>query len=579
MTGSHSVFRTTVPLLAALAAGAAPWAQANDGKVKDFGLITAGSGGFGGVLAPGDRFGDSTTSIGDLDENGITDIAVGAPGSDDGGANRGAVWILFLDAAGTVIGEQKISSTSGGFGGVLANADQFGTSVDDAGDLDGDGRHELVVGTEGEKLFVLGLNGDGTVASSQAIAAGMGGFGGTLVAGDRFGAAVGSLGDVDGDEIPDLAVGAPGDDNGGTNRGAVWVLFLNSDGTVAAEQKISSTLGGFGVGLANSDAFGSSVEGIEDLDGDQVPELVVGAPLTNGLDQISPGPGAPPVPTPVADEGVVYVLFLNTDGTVASKVEIGEDQSGFGGRPLQNAQFGAELGVLGDIDGNGVRDISIGVRNHASPIGAIGAIYEVFLAADGTVVSERLVTDKQAGFNGGFQVFLVFPGDAFHAPAYLRDIDDDCLGDIVVGAPGADFAGTDTGAVWVLLLLGQGQATTVSRNGTGANAVAYTSTSDPRINRTWTSEVDVSGHPGATVSVIFGMNQPDLAASGFGEILVLLSGETQFIDVQIPVGDLATHALFIPNDLALIGYEVFSQALIGGGGLELVNAVDLKLGF
>merc|ERR1712060_601034 len=60
---------------------------------------------------------------------------------------------------------------------------------------------------------------------------------------DQFGSSVSSLPDLDGDEVPELAVGAPFDDDGGDNRGAVYILFLNSDGTVKALQKISSIVG------------------------------------------------------------------------------------------------------------------------------------------------------------------------------------------------------------------------------------------------------------------------------------------------------------------------------------------------
>ena len=67
-----------------------------------------------------------------------------------------------------------------------------------------------------------------------------------------------SLGDLDGDGVIDLAVGAFQDDTGGTSRGAVHVLFLNSNGTVKSSQKIASGIGG-GPTLANDDLFGRSV--------------------------------------------------------------------------------------------------------------------------------------------------------------------------------------------------------------------------------------------------------------------------------------------------------------------------------
>ena len=96
----------------------------------------------------------------------MTDVAVGTKFDDDGGTDRGAVWVLFLNTNGTVKSHQKISDTEGNFTGVLGNSGGFGVSVSSLGDLDGDG-------------------------------------------------------------VTDLAVGATGDDDGGTNRGAVWVLFLS----------------------------------------------------------------------------------------------------------------------------------------------------------------------------------------------------------------------------------------------------------------------------------------------------------------------------------------------------------------
>ena len=91
----------------------------------------------------------------------------------------------------------------------------------------------------------------GIVLSHQKISATKGGFTGELDDVDRFGVSVASLGDLNGDGIGDLAVGARLDDDGGTppnaNRGAVWILFLNADGTVDHHQKISSTEGGFTV--------------------------------------------------------------------------------------------------------------------------------------------------------------------------------------------------------------------------------------------------------------------------------------------------------------------------------------------
>jgi len=108
--------------------------------------ISTTAGGFTGTLDDGDRFGVSCASIGDLDNDGICDVAVGADKDDDGLADTGAVWILFLNADGTVKSHQKISDTAGTFTGYLEKGDRFGHSVGLLGDLSGDGVQDIAVG-------------------------------------------------------------------------------------------------------------------------------------------------------------------------------------------------------------------------------------------------------------------------------------------------------------------------------------------------------------------------------------------------------------------------------------------------
>jgi len=183
------------------------------------------------------------------------------------------VWILFLDTDGTVKDHQKISNTEGGFTGMLDDGDRFGEDVGSLGDFDGDGVPDMVVGNFGDDdggsdrgaVWVVLLNTDGTVKSHQKISSTEGGFTGALDDFDLFGRSVTSLGDLDGDGVVDLAVGAARDDDGGSNRGAVWLLFLNADGTVKSHEKISSTQGGFTGALDDGDDFGEDVAFLGDL--------------------------------------------------------------------------------------------------------------------------------------------------------------------------------------------------------------------------------------------------------------------------------------------------------------------------
>ena len=163
--------------------------------------------------------------------------------TDDGDIDRGAVWILFLRSDGTVKRHQKISSTQGLFPGALERSDFFGVSVDDLGDLDGDGVVDLVAGAQGTKdggtdrrgaVWILFLRSDGTVRDATKISDTQGNFDGVLDDIDIFGEAVRALNDLDGDGIVDLVVGAQLDDDGpGDDTGAVWLLFLNRDGSSA----------------------------------------------------------------------------------------------------------------------------------------------------------------------------------------------------------------------------------------------------------------------------------------------------------------------------------------------------------
>jgi len=149
---------------------------------------------------------------------------------------------------------------------------------------------------------------DGTVDHYQKISDTAGNCTAILNDQDYFGRSVAGIGDLDGDGVLDFAVSASRDDDGGTDRGAVYVLFLNSDGTVKDYQKISDTAGNFTAPLGDSDVFGCSVGGIGDLDSDGVPDLAVRAHQDDdgGIDR-----------------GAVYVLFLAS--ILPSKGDVNRD--------------------------------------------------------------------------------------------------------------------------------------------------------------------------------------------------------------------------------------------------------------
>ena len=345
-----------------------------NGTVKSHQLITNGSGGFTGVLGNFVDFGRSVAPIGDLDNDGVMDLAVGSDADDDGGENRGAVWILFLNADGTVKAHQKISDTAGGFTGVLANLDYFGLSVAALGDFNEDGRLEIAVGAAGDDdggnyrgaVWILSLNANGTVASHSKISSTSGGFTGILSDEDKFGVSVAPIGDLDGDAVLDIAVGAYCDDTGGDDRGAVWVLFLNSNGTVKSHRKIADSLGGFTGVLDDIDNFGVSVSAV-DIGGCTASRtLAVGA--------IGDDDGG-------VNHGAVWLLSLDDDGTVLSSDKISDTEGGFTGELDENDLMGITAAPVGDLDGSGLTDIVVGASSDDDGGSDRGAVWVLFFSA------------------------------------------------------------------------------------------------------------------------------------------------------------------------------------------------------
>ena len=433
-------------------AAANPTGAAHDGEVEDYqATITGSSTGFvdsaktqkiasstggGPTLSNLDIFGGSVVPLGDLDGNGVTDLAVGIGGDSTGGSNRGAVDVLFMNANGTVKSSQKIANGIGG-GPTLADGDYFGSSVASLGDLNGDGVPDLAVGantadaggTNRGAAYVLFMNANGTVKTSQKIASGVGG-GPSLTNYDFFGTSMTSLGDLDGDGVTDLAVGAKLDDTGGTNRGAVYVLFMNANGTVKGSQKIASATGG-GPILTNDSRFGSSVTSLGDFDGDGVTDLAVSAIYDS---------------TGGTNRGAVYVLFMNTNGTVKDSQKIA---SGTGGGPsLANRdQFGSSVTAIGDLNGDGLSDLAVGANYDDTGGNARGAVYVLFMNSSGTAKSTQKIANNVGGgpslANGDY-----FGGSV----ANLGDIDGDGVTDLAVGADSDNTGGISRGAVYVLFL-------------------------------------------------------------------------------------------------------------------------------
>jgi hypothetical protein len=291
----------------------------DDNTAADAGSVRVYSGANGAILwtfdgaAAGDQLGSSVAVVGDIDRDGWRDIAAGAPLADSSGVDAGRVRI-WSGRTGAVLW------TWNGDGA----GDQLGTSVDAAGDVNNDGWADVIAGAPSD---------DNTGADAGSARVWSGRTGAVLYtfdgdsAGDRFGSAVASAGDVDRDGRGDLLVGAPLGDDGGADAGRARVL-RGIDGTVLFNLD----------GAAAGARFGTAVAGIGDANGDGVPDLAIGArPIgaVAGSVRVVSGANASPLATLTATAAgtgfgaaVAGVADTNGDGFVEIAVGAPEDPAG-----------------------------------------------------------------------------------------------------------------------------------------------------------------------------------------------------------------------------------------------------------
>ena len=412
------------------------------------------------TLANTDLFGDSVANIGDLDLDGVNDLAVGAKRDDGGSTDAGSLYILFMNKDGSVKSTAKIEDDNiTDFGPELAREDRFGDSVVNIGDLNGDGIDDLAVGAPNDDtksngdgfaehgdnnwdagaVYILFLNRDGSLAEETVVidSSSASANGPTLAKGDAFGMGVANIGDLDGNGYDDLAVGAMMDDGISStgNRGAVYILFMDENGGLAKETEIIDDSTENGPTLGNGYWFGGSVANIGDFDGNGVNDLAVGA-------NRSPGGGS-------VATGAVYILFMDEDpGNGLAKETVVIDDTNTDGLTLASQdRFGASVANMGDIDGDGVNDLAAGAR--LSDVGGTwtGIVYIFFMNADGSVDSSIEInnsTDKGPTLSAG---------EAFGTSlAHIGDLNGDGVNDLVVGANEDDGGGTDRGIVYILVL-------------------------------------------------------------------------------------------------------------------------------
>ena len=208
----------------------------------------------------GDNFGTSLRCAGDLNGDGTSEIIAGAHRNDANGSSSGRAYVFFNSMTGEDMPDLTYSLSTG------AN-EQMGHSVSNAGDVNGDGFADIIVGIpnysagslQGRALIYFGGNNSDTIADVTLTG---------VSALDNFGISVSAAGDVNGDGFSDVIVGASGY-NAGSKTGRAYVFFGGSSMNSTADVTMT--------GGSVNDEFGISVSSAGDVNGDGYSDVIIGA--------------------------------------------------------------------------------------------------------------------------------------------------------------------------------------------------------------------------------------------------------------------------------------------------------------
>lgn len=454
--------------------------------------------------------GESVASAGDVNGDGFGDVIVGAARFDGPDADEGRVFVFYGSATG-------LSATPDWTEELDQAGARFGSRVASAGDVNGDGYDDVIIGAD---LYDNGTLNEGAAfvyfGSATGLSSSPDWTADSGQADSAFGFFVAGAGDVNNDGFDDVLVSAYQYDNGESNEGRVYLWFGSATGPSGSPDWTDE------VDQVNA-LLGRSVAGVGDVDGDGFDDIAAGANEWDGGQ---------------SDEGGVFIYYGSGTGPSASPdVTLEPNQV--------TAYFGRSVAGAGDVNGDGFDDVIVGSPGYTNGQSAEGRAW-VFHGSGAGLSSSASWTFEpdQAGASLGFST------------AGVGDVNADGFDDVIVGAYLYDNVEVNEGRAY--LFLGSGGGLSVAAD--------------------WTAEPDVADASfGSTVSAAGDVN-------GDGKADVLVAAQ-RYTDGQAQEG--AVFAYYgscegcfgvsgtdgLGNDT---GWRMFAPPVVGATRADIGDDVDLS---